>query len=67
MTNDTVTFANGDAYPAQVVGIDPYSDVAVVSVKSAPQSEFHPIQLGASSSLKVGEAVVAIGSPYDLA
>ncbi len=67
MTNDTVTFANGDAYPARVVGTDPYSDVAVVSVKSAPQSEFHPIQLGVSSSLKVGEPVVAIGSPYGLA
>lgn len=67
MTNDTVTFANGDAYPARVVGTDPYSDVAVVSVKSAPQSEFHPLQLGVSSSLKVGEPVVAIGSPYGLA
>jgi len=67
MTNDTVTFANGDAYPAQVVGTDPYSDIAVVSVKSAPQSEFHPLQLGVSSSLKVGEPVVAIGSPYGLA
>ena len=66
MTNDTVTFSNGDAYPAQVVGTDPYSDIAVVSVKSAPQTEFHPIQLGVSSSLKVGESVVAIGSPYGL-
>jgi len=66
MVNDTVTFSNGDAYAAQVVGTDPYSDLAVVSVKSAPQSEFHPIQLGSSSSLKVGEAVVAIGSPYGL-
>ena len=66
MTNDTVTFSNGDAYQAQVVGADPYSDLAVVSVKSAPQAEFHPIQLGASSYLKVGESVVAIGSPYGL-
>ena len=66
MSNDTVTFSNGDAYQAKVVGSDPYSDLAVVSVISAPQSEFHPIQLGASSSLKVGESVVAIGSPYGL-
>jgi S1-C subfamily serine protease len=66
MSNDTVTFSNGDAYQAKVVGSDPYSDLAVVSVTSAPQSEFHPIQLGASSSLKVGESVVAIGSPYGL-
>ncbi len=67
MVNDTVTFSNGDAYQAKVVGSDPYSDLAVVSVKSAPQSEFHPIQIGSSSSLQVGESVVAIGSPYGLA
>lgn len=66
MTNDTVTFSNGDAYQAKVVGTDPFSDLAVVSVKSASQSEFRPIQLGVSSSLKVGEQVVAIGSPYGL-
>jgi S1-C subfamily serine protease len=66
MVNSTVTFSNDDAYAAQVVGSDPYSDLAVVSVKSAPPSEFHPLQLGVSSSLKVGESVVAIGSPYGL-
>jgi S1-C subfamily serine protease len=66
MSNDTVTFSNGNAYLARVVGSDPYSDLAVVSVKSAPQTEFHPIQLGVSSFLKVGESVVAIGSPYGL-
>jgi S1-C subfamily serine protease len=67
MVNDTVTFADGNAYAAQVVGTDPYSDVAVVSAKSAPQSEFHPLQIGSSSSLRVGEPVMAIGSPYGLA
>jgi S1-C subfamily serine protease len=66
MVNDTVTFSNGDAYQAKVVGADPYSDIAVVSVKAAPQSEYRPLQLGVSSSLKVGESVVAIGSPYGL-
>jgi len=67
MVNDTVTFLNGDAYQAKVVGTDPYSDLAVVSVIGAPQSEFHPLQIGSSSSLNVGEAVAAIGSPYGLA
>ena len=65
LTDSTVTFSNGDAYPATVVGSDAYSDLAVVSVKSS-SSEFHPLQLGVSSSLKVGESVVAIGSPYGL-
>jgi S1-C subfamily serine protease len=65
LTDSTVTFSNGDAYPATVVGSDAYSDLAVVSVKSS-SSEFHPLQLGVSSSLNVGESVVAIGSPYGL-
>jgi S1-C subfamily serine protease len=47
------------------VGSDAYSDLALVSVNSS-SSEFHPLQLGVSSSLKVGESVVAIGSPYGL-
>jgi S1-C subfamily serine protease len=67
MVNDTVTFSDGNAYVAQVVGTDPYSDVAVVSANSASESEFHPLQIGSSSSLRVGEPVMAIGSPYGLA
>lgn len=63
--NSTVTFSNGDAYPARVVGSDGYSDLAVISVNS-PLSEFHPLQLGSSSDLMVGEPVVAIGNPYGL-
>jgi S1-C subfamily serine protease len=65
LTDSTATFSNGDAYSAAVVGSDAYSDLAVVSVKASP-SEFHPLQLGVSSSLNVGESVVAIGSPYGL-
>ena len=65
LMNATVTFSNGDEYPAQVVGTDVYSDLGIVSVK-APQSEFHPLQLGVSSTVQVGESVVAIGSPYGL-
>jgi S1-C subfamily serine protease len=63
LENATVTFWDGDAYPAQLVGSDAYSDLAVISVK-APSSEFYPLQLGTSSSLMVGEPVVAIGNPY---
>jgi S1-C subfamily serine protease len=65
LVNSTVTFSNGDAYQAEIVGSDVYSDLAVVSVK-CPPSEFHPLQLGVSSSLKVGVSVVAIGNPYGL-
>jgi S1-C subfamily serine protease len=65
LEDSTVRFSNGDAYQLEVVGSDAYSDLAVVSVKCSP-SEFHPLRLGVSSSLKVGESVVAIGNPYGL-
>jgi len=61
----TATFSDGDAYRAKVVGTDAYSDLAVVTVNS-PTSEYHPLTLGSSSELKVGETVVAIGNPYGL-
>jgi len=61
----TVTFSNGDSFPAKVVGSDVYSDLAIVSV-NATQSEYHPLQLGSSDALQVGESVVAIGNPYGL-
>ena len=61
----TVTFSNGDSFPAKVVGTDAYSDLAIVSI-TAPSSEYHPLLLGSSSNLQVGETVVAIGNPYGL-
>lgn len=65
LLDSTVTFANGDSFPAKVVGSDVFSDIAIVSVNATP-GEYHPLQLGSSSSLKVGETVVAIGNPYGL-
>jgi S1-C subfamily serine protease len=64
-TDITVTFSNGDAYPAKVVGTDPYSDLAVLNA-SAPPNEFHPLTIASSGSLKVGEPLVAIGNPFGL-
>jgi S1-C subfamily serine protease len=65
MTNMSVAFSNGDAFPGKVVGTDPYSDLAVVSV-AAPSSEFVPIRIVDSSNLQVGQPVFAIGSPFGL-
>jgi S1-C subfamily serine protease len=64
-TDISVTFSNGDAYAAKVVGSDPYSDLAVLST-SAPKSEYHPLAMSTSSTLVVGQFVVAIGNPYGL-
>ena len=63
----TVTFPDGNGYAAKVVGVDPYSDLAVLSVSGASPTEFHPLTLASSRSLIVGEPVLAIGNPYGLA
>jgi S1-C subfamily serine protease len=64
--NLTVTFADGTSYPAKVIGSDPYSDLAVVSSTGVPSSEYHPISVVSSSTLQVGQYVVAIGNPFGL-
>jgi putative serine protease PepD len=61
----SVRFWNGATYRATLVGTDPSTDVAVIKV-NAPTSMLHPIALGNSSALQVGQTVVAIGSPYGL-
>jgi S1-C subfamily serine protease len=64
--NITITFINGDAYAATVLGSDPYADLAVLST-DAPQSEYKPLEIVDSSTLSVGDSVIAVGSPYGLA
>lgn len=61
----TVTFLDGTSYKAQIVGIDRFTDIAVINV-DVDSSLMHPISIGDSSSLKVGEAVAAIGNPFGL-
>jgi len=60
-----VTFLDGRSYNAQLVGADPFTDIAVIEV-NAEQTQFHPISLGDSSRLKVGEQIAAIGNPFGL-
>ena len=60
-----VRFANGKTYDATVVGSDPSTDLAVLKV-DAPASVLHPLALGDSSQVAVGDVVVAIGSPFGL-
>jgi S1-C subfamily serine protease len=64
--NITVTFSDGNSYPAAVRGTDAQRDLAVLQV-SAPSSEFHPLTLlSTPSGVTVGESVYAIGSPFGL-
>ena len=61
----SVTFSNGNGYSASVLGTDPYADLAVISA-DAPANEFKPVEIVSSSTLRVGEPVIAIGNPYGL-
>jgi len=63
--NTTVTFWDGDSYPAKVIGSDPLSDIAVI-VTHASESDLHPLEFASSSHLRVGQIVMAIGSPFGL-
>jgi S1-C subfamily serine protease len=60
-----VDFISGYKAYGKVVGTDLDSDLAVIKV-DAPASELHPLALGDSSKLKVGQSVVAIGNPFGL-
>jgi 2-alkenal reductase len=59
----SVTFADGTTVSGKVIGADPSGDLAVVKV-NAPASELHPVQLGDSTKLQVGQLAIAIGNPF---
>jgi S1-C subfamily serine protease len=58
-----VQFADGNQVPARIVGFDPNSDVGLIKV-DGEGLELVPLRLGRSSSIRVGESVAAIGSPF---
>nr|MDO8100386.1 trypsin-like peptidase domain-containing protein [Candidatus Njordarchaeota archaeon] len=64
--NITVTFVDGNAYAASVLGSDPHADLAVLSTY-APKNGYNPLEIVSSSTLKVGDPVIAVGNPYGLA
>jgi len=61
-----VTLVNNIRYQARVIGVDPSNDVAIIRI-SAPPSQLHPVPMGDSSTLQVGQKVLAIGNPFGLA
>ena len=60
----TVSFNDGSITRAEILGLDPKTDLAVIKAKN--KSGLTPATLGSSSELKVGQEVVAIGSPFGL-
>ena len=61
----TVTFLDGSQYSAEIIGEDRFTDIAVIKVSEKPRL-LHPLEIGDSSLLQVGEQVAAIGNPFGL-
>jgi serine protease Do len=59
-----VSLANGKEYTAKIIGTDQYSDIGVIKISG--ESEFPFARIGNSRSMKVGDWVIAIGSPFNL-
>lgn len=62
----TNKFGKLETYSAQVAGVDPDKDVAVLTIVVDKQHELKPIKKGRSSNLKVGQSTFAIGNPFGL-
>lgn len=60
-----VTLADGQTFAAEVVGVDPSNDLAVLAVDAVP-ADVPVLPIGASDTLRVGQFVVAIGNPFGL-
>ena len=61
----TVTLADGSTYTATLVGSDASSDLAILKV-DVPAGKLHPLTLGDSTAVGIGDGVVAIGNPFGL-
>ena len=59
-----VTLANEKEFPAEIIGRDPKTDLALIRIKTSEALE--PLPMGDSDSLNVGDWVVAIGNPFGL-
>ena len=60
-----VTLSDRSTWPAEVVGVEPDKDLAVLKIE-APRGRLHAIGLGTSKDLEVGQRVLAIGNPFGL-
>ena len=58
-----VTLENNQVYPAKLVGTDPATDIALIKIDA---EDLPTVPIGNSDDLRLGEWVLAIGSPYDL-
>lgn len=60
----TVVTADNQTYEAELIGADEKTDLALIKI--APQKSLHPVELGDSDAVRVGDWVLAIGNPFGL-
>jgi 2-alkenal reductase len=65
-TDQEVDFPSGVKAHAKVIGTDLDSDIAVLQVANVDAKDLHPLTLGDSSKLQVGQTLIAIGNPFGL-
>jgi S1-C subfamily serine protease len=61
-----VTLHDGASHDADVIGVDPSNDVAVLQIRDRPETPLVPVVMGDSASLLVGQKVLAVGNPFGL-
>lgn len=60
-----VTLQDQSVWDSKVIGVAPEKDLAVLEI-AAPPDSLHPITVGSSADLQVGQSVLAIGNPFGL-
>ena len=60
-----VTLFDSTRVPAEIVGLDPLNDLAVIRI-DVPSAKLNPVELGNSDALRVGQRAIAIGNPFGL-
>jgi len=63
-TDIKVILQNGDSYPAEIIGTDPKSDLALLKIE--PETKLPAVRFGNSDNLEIGDWVLAIGNPFGL-
>lgn len=62
-----VAFSDGNSYSAQLIGSDPYSDLAVLKLEGVPAGKLVPLTVANPPGMRVGDTVITIGNPFGLA
>ncbi len=64
-TRINITFVDEKEYSASILGSNQFADLAVLN-RDAPENEYKPLKIVSSSTLRVGDSVIVVGTPYGL-